>query len=60
MWAWDQEMEQERIEFVVKILKMYLKGERDMVDMKEKCRESVEQAISTIDVNKDCDIVVER
>jgi len=55
-----QDVEQERIEFVVKILRMYLKGERQMVNMNEKCRESIEEEIDSIDVKKDISIVVER
>ena len=55
-----QDVEQERIEFVVKILRMYLKGERQMVNMNEKCRESIKKEIDSIDVKKDISIVVER
>ena len=55
-----EKLEHERVEFVVKILRKLLKAEREMEEMIEKCRESAETAIASIDVKKDIDIVIER
>merc|ERR1712013_744900 len=55
-----ENLEHERVEFVVKILRKLLKAEREMEEMIEKCRESAETAIASIDVKKDTDIVIER
>ena len=35
-------------------------SEREMVEMVNKCREGMDEAIASIDVEKDQDIVVER
>ena len=55
-----QEVDRERVEFVRKVLDKCLAGEREMVNIVNKCREGVEEAIAKISVEKDQDIVVQR
>ena len=55
-----QDLDKERVEFVRRVLERCLAGEREMVDMVNKCRDGVENAIASIDVERDQDIVVER
>ena len=55
-----QEFDRERMEFVRRVLERCLAGEREMVNIVNKCKEGVEEAIANISVEKDQQIVVER
>ena len=55
-----QEVDKERVEYVRRMLEMCMVSEREMVEMVNKCREGMDEAIASIDVEKDQDIVVER
>ena len=53
-------VDKERVEYVRRVLEMSMARERDMVEMVKKCREGMDEAIASIDVERDQDIVVER
>ena len=55
-----QEVDRERVEFVRKMLENCLVGEMEMVNIINKCREGVEQAIACISVEKDQEMLVQR
>ena len=55
-----QVVDKERVEYVRRMLEMCMVSEREMVEMVNKCREGMDEAIANIDVEKDQDIVVER
>jgi light-regulated signal transduction histidine kinase (bacteriophytochrome) len=55
-----QEVDRERVDFVRKVLHKCLAGEREMVNIINKCREGIEEAIATISFEKDQEIVVQR
>ena len=55
-----QELDRERMEFSRRVLERQMKEEMDMVEMINKCREGVEEAIASIDVDRDQNTVVER
>ena len=55
-----QEVDKERGEYVRRVLEMCMVREREMVEMVNKCREGMDEAIASIDVERDQVIVVER
>ena len=55
-----QEVDRERVELVRKVLNKCLTGEREMVNIINKCREGVEEAIYNISVDKDQEMVMQR
>ena len=55
-----QEVDRERVEFVRKVSEKCLAGEREIVNIVNKCGEDVEEALANISVEKDQDIVVQR
>ena len=55
-----QEVERERVEFVRKVLEKCLAGEREIVNIVNKCREDVEEARANLSVEKDHVTVVQR
>jgi hypothetical protein len=55
-----QEVDIERVEYVRRVLEICMTKEREMVEMVNKCREGIDEAIASIDVERDQDIVVER
>ena len=55
-----QKVDKESVEYVRRVLEMSMARERDMVEMVKKCREGMDEAIASIDVERDQDIVVER
>ena len=55
-----QGLDRERMEFSRRVLERQMRGERDMVEMVNKCREGLDEAIASISVDRDQDTVVER
>ena len=55
-----QEVDKDRVDYVRRMLEMCMVSEREMVEMVNKCREGMYEAIASIDVERDQDIVVER
>ena len=55
-----QEVDRERVEFVKGVLEKCMVGESEMVNIINKCREGVEEAIACISVEKDQEMVVQR
>eukprot|EP00092_Neocalanus_flemingeri_P031176 GFUD01033867.1.p1 GENE.GFUD01033867.1~~GFUD01033867.1.p1 ORF type:complete len:570 (+),score=214.86 GFUD01033867.1:46-1755(+) len=55
-----QDVDRERIEFVRRVLERSVAGEKEMATMVNKCREGVEEAVASISVEKDQQILKER
>ena len=55
-----QEIDRARVESVIEIFKKLVKGEWEMVNIENKCRESIDESIAKISVEEDQNSVVER